>query len=259
VHDFFLHTEAGKASTKFTATPLVRDEDPHISEHPWRQAPGPGVDTYFQENFGHGMIFLVSADDMKRMGKDPSEYAHIGEDWGYGDKIYPARFDHTHQMHCIHTLRHMLFPKHYRVSLNASSEVLNPLERSHGEHCLWALYDYLSCHVTWDVYNFKWMDGVARPLPDHSSQRQCRNRELMDEFYRSNDVYTDARVYNLVPQAGDYVHPMSPERKAMGKAVRASSDSLLEGDEWLRQRRHSYDKAMSEWKQTGVIPRIPDS
>ncbi|EME47026.1 hypothetical protein DOTSEDRAFT_20846 [Dothistroma septosporum NZE10] len=250
VREALLQPETAKSFTRFTMAPFVRDEGPDLADHPWLNPPGPQQDRFFQSLAGHGKVFLVSAQDMRRMGKDPSKYARIGEDWGYGDKIYPARFDHTHQLHCIHAL----------LRDTNSSTMEDPLIRRHFDHCLWAIYDYISCHVTLDVYNFMWVQDTPRPWPDHASQRRCRATDPLDEFYNANDVSTDERIRYLVPQDGDYVHPISAEHKGLNDIFMAEQAQLgeLMGNDWLRERRKRFDEAMVEWRRTGKIPRATE-
>ncbi|CAK1356431.1 unnamed protein product [Cercospora beticola] len=256
IRDLLQTTDASKSFSHFTETPQVREADPHLQEHPWRLALGLEREAFYHQYFGHNKIFLLSAEDMKRIGKDPTKYAHIGEDWGYGDKIYPARLDFTHQMHCIHVLHTMLNPIDYKINATEQGGV-TPLVNGHGEHCLWALYDYISCHVSWDVYSYKWLDGFPRPYPDHASQRQCRSWKPLHDFYLENDVSTDARILYMVPQPGDHMHPMTDEQRARDAAIRdAAGGSLLQPDEWLVERRKMFNEAMQHWRDTGEIPRV---
>jgi len=232
---------------QYTTAPFVRDEDPKLAEHPWRWTHGLQLDAFFKNNSEHGKIFLITAEDLKRMGKDPSQFAHIGNDWGYGDAIYPTRFDHTHQLHCIHSLLKMADPR--------NTESPGPHDLRHYEHCLWGIYDYISCHVTLDVYNFKWVEEIARPFPDHASQRQCRDMDQLEAFYNKHDVSTDARIRYLVPQEGDFIHPISEQHRQINAVPKPGDDGVLKGEEWLRERRKRFDAAWREWKDTGKIPR----
>jgi hypothetical protein len=82
----------------------------------------------------------------------------------------------------------------------------------------------------------------------------------MNDFYLENDVSTDARIRYLIPQEGDYIHPMTEEQLVHGAAIRKAAPEgvLLEPDEWLDERRMRFEKAMEEWHETGEIPRAPD-
>lgn len=256
VRKFLKTTNAGKSYPHFTETPFVRDEDPDIEAHPWRREPGPEIDAYFEENFGHPMIFLLTAEEMRRMGKDPLRAAHIPYDWGYGDRVFMARFDYTHQMHCLHVLQSALYLKHYHWTANRTSDLIRPVERMHAEHCIWALHDYISCHGSWDVYNYKWVEGMPRPVPDHSSMRQCRDMSPMKDFYKEHNVETDARVGYLIPQQGDYIHPTTPDRLEEYYQSMNATKGGLTSEEWLRQRTKDFNEAMHTWRTTGEIPRV---
>jgi hypothetical protein len=246
------HSEARSSFQKDTKTPTTRGEE--ASPPLWHQAPGAESDKYWDDNFLISDMFLITADDMRRLGKDPAKHVSIPPDWGYGDKRYLTRFDHTHQLHCLDALRRVVFAEHNGI--NTSS----PAQMNHFEHCVWSLLDYLTCHVTYDTYNYVWMDDFAQPVPDHASRRQCRDMKQLTQFYHQNSVHTDARIRYLVAdvERGDYVFPIAPDRKANNDEVLAMSGDpeVCSSEARARARKMKLDNAIAEYEATGAIPRV---
>jgi hypothetical protein len=250
IRDSFFKPGKAQSLPTFTIADYTRDETADIETKPWRLPPGPDIDAYFKTLTSHNHVFLLTADDLRRMGKDPALYTHIPDDWGYGDKRYLSRFDFTHQLHCLWMLKQLIHPEHY-----GHYNMSNAHDKNHMEHCSWALHQYLICHVTLDVYNYKWVDGMPRPFPEHSSQRQCRSMDELESFYQANDVSTDARIAYLVPRPGDYVHPVSAQHGAMQQFAIANEEAKLEGKTWLQDRQERWNQAVEEWRRTGVVPQ----
>lgn len=199
-------------------------------------------------------MFLITAEDMRHLGKDPDKYVHIPDNWGYGDKRYLTRFDHTHQLHCLDALRRVVFAEHNGI--NTSS----PAEMNHFEHCVWSILDYLTCHVTYDVYNYVWMEDFAQPVPDHTSRRQCRDMQPLMDFYDENSVHTDARIRYLTgrPDQGDYIRHIAADRRANNlEDVKKMGDPAVYGSEARAKARViKLDSAIAEYEATGAIPRV---
>ncbi|KAG6364056.1 hypothetical protein INS49_009159 [Diaporthe citri] len=244
--------DARMAFQKDTKTPTTRGEE--ASPPLWHQAPSAESDKYWDDNFMIKDMFLITADDMRRLGKDPDKHVSIPGDWGYGDRRYLTRFDHTHQLHCLDALRRVVFAGHNGINTSSAAEM------NHFEHCVWSILDYLTCHVTYDTYNYVWMDDFAQPVPDHTSRRQCRDMKPLTDFYHRGSVHDDARIRYLVAQEdkGDFVHPIAADRKAFNDEVLAiSGDPGVYGSEArARARKVKLDGAVAEYEATGTIPRV---
>lgn len=253
IQDLLLNNRNARTTfQKDTKTPTTRGEE--ASPPLWHQAPSAESDKYWDDNFMVGDMFLITADDMRRLGKDPDKHVSIPDDWGYGDKRYLTRFDHTHQLHCLDALRRVVFAEHNGINTSSAAEM------NHFEHCVWSILDYLTCHVTYDTYNYVWMDDFAQPVPDHTSRRQCRPMKPLTDFYHQNSVHTDARIRYLVAQKdkGDFVHPIAADRKAFNDDILAiSGDPEVYGSEArARARKVKLDNAVAEYEATGTIPRV---
>ncbi|KAK2613111.1 hypothetical protein N8I77_000040 [Diaporthe amygdali] len=253
IQSLLLHNSDARTSfQKDTKTPTTRGEE--ASPPLWHQAPSAESDKYWNDHFMISDMFLITADDMRRLGKDPEKHVSIPDDWGYGDRRYLTRFDHTHQLHCLDALRRVVFAEHNGI--NTSS----PAEMNHFEHCVWSILDYLRCHVTYDTYNYVWMDDFAQPVPDHTSRRQCRPMKPLMDFYDKNSVHTDARIRYLTVQKdkGDFVHPIAADRKANNdEDLAKTGDPEVYGSEArAKARKLKLDNAVAEYEATGTIPRV---
>ncbi|KAF2217654.1 hypothetical protein CERZMDRAFT_15586, partial [Cercospora zeae-maydis SCOH1-5] len=159
---------------------------PDIDQHPWYQAPGEQQDEYFMTKIAQGQEFLITKEDVERMGRDPSKLVRIPDDWGYGDRVYTATFDISHQLHCVHSVLEAINAK----PLNAT-HLLDRIDQQHTEHCLWSMYDYMACHASLDIINHKWMDGVPKPVQDLTTRRQCVNVQAIFDWQDQHDVSSD--------------------------------------------------------------------
>ncbi|KAI3394957.1 hypothetical protein diail_2064 [Diaporthe ilicicola] len=247
--------KSSDARTSFqqdTKTPTTRGEE--ASPPLWHQAPSAESDKYWDDHFMVSDMFLITADDMRRMGKDPDKHVSIPGDWGYGDKRYLTRFDHTHQMHCLDALRRVVFAEQHNINTSSAAG------RNHFEHCVWSILDYLTCHVTYDTYNYVWMEDFAQPVPDHTSRRQCRPLKPLMDFYDDNSVHTDARIRYLTAQKdrGDFVHPIAADRKAFNAedVAKFGAEDVYGSEARAKARKVKLDNAVAEYEATGTIPRV---
>lgn len=246
------NNDARKSFPKDTKTPTTRGEE--ASPPLWHQATSPESDKYWEENFMVSDMFLITAEDMRRLGKDPDKYVNIPEGWGYGDKRYLTRFDHTHQLHCLDALRRVVFAEHNGINTTS------PAEMNHFEHCVWSILDYLRCHVTYDVYNYVWMDDFAQPVPDHTSRRQCRDMKPLMDFYVENSVHTDARIRYLTarPDKGDYIRPIAADRRAnnLEDMMKMGDPAVYGSEARAKARLLKLESAIADYEATGAIPRV---
>ncbi|EMD84926.1 hypothetical protein COCC4DRAFT_154745 [Bipolaris maydis ATCC 48331] len=234
----------------YSWTPFVRDEDRNLSQHPWYQPHGDQQEEFFMTKIGQGQGFLITKEDVEKLGKDPSKLVRIPDDWGYGDKVYPASFDISHQLHCIHSLQRAIHQKPHNAT-----HLLDVIDTQHTDHCLWSMYDYMRCHGSLDVMNLKWVEGVPKPVQDLTLQRQCIDVQAILDFQENHDFGHDARIRYMVATEDDYIHPVSPMRKKVRDANLARQRKLLKGKDWLTERKKRFDRAMEEWRETGSIPQ----
>lgn len=240
-----LSAGAAEPYKKQSTTPLVPGPDAPL----WHQPPGPEVDKFWHQ-FSEPHVFLLTEADMRRMDRDPDHYVKIPGDWGYGDKRYLAKLDHLHDIHCLDMLRKHVHKDYYHPNMTEPGL----MESLHVDHCIAALFDVLSCHTTFDVYNLVYREGAPWPQSQFDLTRQCRGLDPLWDFARQNSVLTDARIRYLIPQEGDYVHPREARESEL--AAQLSAHHMAQNKELGEAQRRKFHEAMREWKATGQIPRV---
>lgn len=74
-----------------------------------REQPNPIADAQWDE-WELTRVYPVSADVIRKMGKDPETVAKLEDEvWGLGDDKYATIFDVYHQVHCLNSLRHVSY------------------------------------------------------------------------------------------------------------------------------------------------------
>jgi hypothetical protein len=74
-----------------------------------REQPNPVADAQWDE-WELTRVYPVSADVIRKMGKDPETVAKLEDSvWGLGDDKYATIFDVYHQVHCLNSLRHIAY------------------------------------------------------------------------------------------------------------------------------------------------------
>ncbi|TIC91763.1 hypothetical protein CH35J_010897 [Colletotrichum higginsianum] len=215
----------------------------HIGQpptEPWARPPGPDVEAFWDQLM-RPHSFLITREDMVRLGKDPDRYVSIPPDWGYGDRVFPTVLDTHHQMHCLNVLRKMIYRHVYFPNMTT----LGDGEARHCDHCLKMLYEGLACHNSWDVFNMIWIEDYPHPVAEMSRSRQCRPLDDLWRFARENNVIDDARLQLLMPSPGAYAHPQFPGNKKVPKV----------SEEDLDEQRKKFDAVLEQWRSTGEIPR----
>lgn len=74
-----------------------------------REQPNPIADAQWDE-WELTRVYPVSADVIRKMGKDPETVAKLEDEvWGLGEDKYATIFDVYHQVHCLNSLRHIAY------------------------------------------------------------------------------------------------------------------------------------------------------
>lgn len=239
------HPKAGDSFFTMTSSPFSFGLQAPL----WHQPPSRPVDAFW-ERMSPGSVILLTEAEMRQMHKEPSLAVHLplDKDTGYGERKYIAKLDHLHQIHCLNHLRQAGHPEYYNLTSAA--------QRLHTDHCVRSLFDYLMCHVSWDVFNYYWVEGQARPQPDFTSARQCRDVEGMFDFYRAHDVSKDARVRYIVPGDDARYLPQDPGMFPYFELAFQVENPGSPPDELVRKfREKKFNAAQAKFERTGEIPR----
>jgi len=175
----------------------------------YRQDPSPEVDEEWKriQKFEY---MLITADDVRRLGKDPKYTVKAPESFGAGSDLYIARTEVSHQIHCLDVLRKASFPDYYAKTRDGVKESI-PLWRPHVMHCLHILLQNLMCTASMDVITYNWMESQYSPQPDFSINRQCRDFDAILRWQDENKVPDGLKkMKEFVKEGGSFDAPRVP-------------------------------------------------
>jgi len=161
--------------------------DEPVSQRIYREPPSPAVDEAWDRISRPG-FFILNAEEIQRLGKDPSVSAKAPKQWGYGSNAYLAQVDVFHQIHCLNVLRREANYDYYFKHIYKDGPP-SELHKSHFSHCLHILLQNLMCTANVDVYPFVWMETQDQgPFPDFNTRHQCRNFDNIMKWQQENEV-----------------------------------------------------------------------
>lgn len=154
----------------------------------WRIRAGPEADAAWKSIDSDGVWpIIITADEVRRIGKDPRTVAKAPPFLGYGDEAYVAGVDVFHHIHCLNFIRRELSYKHYWEEKEGpwpGSEV----HVSHVDHCMNVLRQVLECSGSVDMVTFNWVEGKKFPQPDFNNNKVCRDFGKLREWTMENMV-----------------------------------------------------------------------
>jgi len=77
-----------------------------------RLEPGPDTDAEW-EDYEIQRPFAITAEQVRKLGKDPETTVKYPDDYGLGDDAYMAGLDVFHQLHCFDSIRKEAFKDYY--------------------------------------------------------------------------------------------------------------------------------------------------
>ncbi|KUJ08740.1 uncharacterized protein LY89DRAFT_711424 [Mollisia scopiformis] len=125
------------------------------SDHPsrWRNArkPDPEVEAAWEE-FDSIRTFPITADEVRKLGKDPELAVKFPEEYGLGAEAYVAQLDIFHQIHCLNLLRHLASAEYDR-------------DPEHGKHPF-SIFTGFTCRIAQTYFDaiVEWQEEHALPL-----------------------------------------------------------------------------------------------
>ncbi|KAH8894252.1 hypothetical protein GQ53DRAFT_744994 [Thozetella sp. PMI_491] len=163
-----------------------------------RQMPNPAADEVWEE-WELTRFIPVTSDQVRAMGKDPSTVAKLeDEDWGLGDDAYVAIFDVFHQIHCLNTLRRMVYGKYYNETGGRfhHKTLKGEMHEVHINHCVDMVLQTLQCSGNVNLVTMHWVKEQEYPFPDMSINKQCINFDKLTEWRKENTI--DVEKYGRV-------------------------------------------------------------
>ncbi|KAN0122841.1 protein of unknown function (DUF3328) domain containing protein [Hyaloscypha variabilis] len=147
---------------------LFTPENPSIA----RQYPNTETDAVWAE-LELTRTIVISAEDGGRLGKDPETVAKFEDDfWGFGNDAYMAQIDVFHQLHCLNSLRKLVYSDYYAFS---NARIPHP-----------QLWHNIMCTANTDLVTMNWMETQSNPFPDFNISHQCRDFEPLVEWMKEN-------------------------------------------------------------------------
>lgn len=153
---------------------------------PYRNArkPDPSVDAAW-ESIDNIRTFTITADEVRKLGKDPELVAKFPEEYGLGPEAYVAELDIFHQIHCLNLLRNLAWAEYDR-SEDHGKKPYSELHYVHVAHCTDMLMQNIMCQGSLDVLTFNWMETQDWPFPDFFVNRQCRDFDAIVKWQDEN-------------------------------------------------------------------------
>ncbi|OAG13117.1 uncharacterized protein CC84DRAFT_1078602 [Paraphaeosphaeria sporulosa] len=136
------------------------------------------------------------------MGKDYTTVAKLEDkDWGLGDNAYAAIFDVYHQLHCLNSLRKVVYGGYYNMSQARADKVMQ--RELHMNHCFDILLQSIQCSGNLDMIPLVWMYTQAYPFADMSINKKCHNFDKFTDWRRENSIDMDKYVEVMKQPEGD--------------------------------------------------------
>ncbi|KAM7201682.1 protein of unknown function (DUF3328) domain containing protein [Rhypophila sp. PSN 637] len=188
IHDLLdlnLHTETINGS--FFPSKL---KPPSIARH----LPNPTTDQIW-EDLSDVKPLTLTKSDILRMGNDPSTAVHLlDEDFGLGDDAYGASLDIFHHIHCLNSLRKIVYGTYYNTS--TVKPEIRTMKSLHVNHCIDLLLQTLQCSGNVNYITWHWVENQPYPFPDMSVNRKCVDFGRLVDWQRENSI--DRAKYDAV-------------------------------------------------------------
>ncbi|KAF2011565.1 hypothetical protein BU24DRAFT_435969 [Aaosphaeria arxii CBS 175.79] len=123
------------------------------------------------------------------MGKDPSTATKLEDEiWGLGDDAYATILDVYHQVHCLNSLRKLVYPDYYNKPQWQHSADPKAMFEIHMEHCVDLLLQALQCSGNANLITLHWVEREPYPFPDMSLNRKCVDFDALTKWRLENTI-----------------------------------------------------------------------
>ncbi|PIG85364.1 hypothetical protein AARAC_002816 [Aspergillus arachidicola] len=148
---------------------------------------------------------LISAEEVRKLGKDPALAVRVPDEFGYGPDAYLAQTEVFHLLHCLDMLRKEISYEHYYYPEFGNNP--DAQHTAHITHCIDILAQYLKCQGSTDVILFNWVGGWDQPFPDFMNKHVCRDFEALLAYVNENSLATEVFQKMKEPPEGYPVQP----------------------------------------------------
>lgn len=131
-----------------------------------RQLPNPAADEIWDE-WEKTRVFPLTRAQIIKMGKNPAYVAKLEDGvFGLGDDAYAGTIDVFHQLHCLNSLRQIVYGTYYNRSMANGNLTTPTIHEVHVNHCIDILMQALQCSGNVNVMTMDWVDTRVYPYPD---------------------------------------------------------------------------------------------
>ncbi|KAB8260309.1 hypothetical protein BDV32DRAFT_149535 [Aspergillus pseudonomiae] len=123
---------------------------------------------------------LISAEEVRKLGKDPVIAARVPDEFGVGSDACLAQTEVFHLLHCLDILREAISYEHYYYPEFGNNP--DAQHTAHITHCIDILAQFIKCQGSVDVILFDWVGGWTQPFPDLMNKHVCRGFEALLAF-----------------------------------------------------------------------------
>ncbi|KAH8892215.1 hypothetical protein GQ53DRAFT_793963 [Thozetella sp. PMI_491] len=156
-----------------------------------RQEPSKDVDAAWEYMHQNGRIFLVTEEEVRRLGKDPEMTVTAPKEWQNGEEKYFAMTQSQHDLHCLNMVRKAMFKDYYfNGTMDWGTE-------QHFLHCLHSLLQSLQCKYSTDVYLASWVEGQDTAVVDFNVSRKCLDYDVDMNQWIPPTQRTEADFFGL--------------------------------------------------------------
>ncbi|RYP35510.1 hypothetical protein DL767_003764 [Monosporascus sp. MG133] len=171
-----------------------------------RMRTGDEADAEWHRIGDHVWPLIISADDVRALGKDPEVAVRIPEELGYGSDAYIAQTEVFHHLHCLDMLRRETNYAHYY------EEKERPFpggaqHQAHIGHCFDVLAQAIKCTGSVDMITFNWVEEWDQPFPDFANHKVCRDFDALLEWVNANAMESEVFQKMKSPPPGYAVLP----------------------------------------------------
>ncbi|KXS99588.1 hypothetical protein AC578_2227 [Pseudocercospora eumusae] len=182
--------------------------DPFI---PWRpdhpdsiytRDPSPETDAAW-ERITHAMTFIpLTAEDARKMGKDPETLVRMPDGWGHDGK-YLATQDALHQIHCLNYLRKALI-HNYDYYWGRKWGFWPPFSLiRHVTHCVDILRQHIMCNTDFELYTYVWRQRQEIKWPDFGVKKTCRDFDAFLRYLEDTHDPDMLKLYHNITKPDD--------------------------------------------------------
>ncbi|KAK6351282.1 hypothetical protein TWF718_004447 [Orbilia javanica] len=174
----------------------------------FRLPPSPEVDAAW-DYVSEGAIFTISAQDVIKLGKDPSQTVRVPASFGFPPDTHLAQLDSVHQIHCLNALRKAVFFEYYY----GKKKTIDRLYWIHLSHCAGIVLQNLMCQANLDVITMNWVKTQKKPFPDFSINKKCRDFGVIKKWQDERKLNEELLEKMVRPES--YVEGPAPIQNIM--------------------------------------------